>query len=68
MKKLCPTMADPNARAVDKRAGIHNSRLRRVFVTKARTGAFRGGGSMPPFSREALVDDDLAGILGDFAL
>lgn len=44
------------------------SQLRLVFVTKARLGAFRGGGSMPPFSREVLADDDLAGILAFFAL
>lgn len=49
-------------------AELSPAQLRLVFVTKARTGAFRGGGSMPPFSREALVDDDLARILGDFAL
>ena len=49
-------------------AELSPAQLRLVFVTKARTGAFRGGGSMPPFSRGALVDDDLAGILGDFAL
>jgi len=42
--------------------------LRLVFVSKARLGAFRGGGSMPPFSREVLADDDLAGILAFFAL
>ena len=44
------------------------AQLRLVFVTKARLGAFRGGGSMPPFSREVLADDDLAGILAFFAL
>ncbi len=44
------------------------SQLRLVFVSKARTGAFRGGGSMPPFSREVLADEDLAGILAYFAL
>jgi mono/diheme cytochrome c family protein len=37
-------------------------------VSKARAGAFRGGGSMPPFSREVLADEDLAGILAYFAL
>jgi mono/diheme cytochrome c family protein len=44
------------------------AQLRLVFVTKARLGAFRGGGSMPPFSREVLADDDLAGILAFFGL
>ena len=42
--------------------------LRLVFIGKARMGAFRGGGSMPPFSREVLVDEDLAGILAYFGL
>jgi hypothetical protein len=37
-------------------------------VSKVRLGAFRGGGSMPPFSREVLADEDLAGILAWFAL
>lgn len=37
---------------------------RLVFVRKVREGAFVSpGGSMPPFSREALSDDDVAGIL-----
>ena len=44
------------------------AQLRLVFVSKARLGAFRGGGSMPPFSREVLADEDLAGILAWFAL
>jgi mono/diheme cytochrome c family protein len=42
--------------------------LRLVFIGKARMGAFRGGGSMPPFSREVLADEDLAGILAFFGL
>ncbi len=42
--------------------------LRLVFIGKARLGAFRGGGSMPPFSREVLADDDLAGIIAFFGL
>jgi len=44
------------------------AQLRLVFVNKARLGAFRGGGSMPPFSREVLADDDLAGIVAFFGL
>lgn len=42
--------------------------LRLVFIGKARMGAFRGGGSMPPFSREVLADEDLAGIIAFFGL
>lgn len=42
--------------------------LRLVFVSKVRRGAFGLGGSMPPFAREVLADDDLAGILAWFAL
>jgi mono/diheme cytochrome c family protein len=49
-------------------AELSPAQLRLVFVTKARSGAFRGGGSMPPFSRETLADEDLAGILAYFAL
>jgi cytochrome c len=49
-------------------ASLPPAQLRLVFVNKARTGAFRGGGSMPPFSREVLADDDLAGIVAYFAL
>ena len=49
-------------------APMSPAQLRLVFVGKARTGAFRGGGSMPPFSQEVLADDDLAGILAYFAL
>lgn len=37
---------------------------RLVFVEKTRSGAFRGyGGTMPPFSVEALSDEDLAALL-----
>lgn len=37
---------------------------RLVYLRKIREGAFRdAAGSMPPFSREALSDDDVAGIL-----
>lgn len=37
---------------------------RLVFLRKIREGAFRDGvGSMPPFSREALADDDVAAVL-----
>ncbi len=43
-------------------------KLRLVFIGKARMGAFRGGGSMPPFSREVLADEDLAGIVAFFGL
>ena len=49
-------------------ASLPPAQLRLVFVGKARLGAFRGGGSMPPFSREVLADEDLAGILAYFAL
>ena len=42
--------------------------LRLVFFGKARMGAFRGGGSMPPFSREVLADEDLAGIVAFLGL
>jgi mono/diheme cytochrome c family protein len=42
--------------------------LRLVFVGKVRMGAFRGGGSMPPFSREVLADEDLAGLVAFFGL
>jgi mono/diheme cytochrome c family protein len=42
--------------------------LRNVFIGKARAGAFRGGGSMPPFSSEVLSDADLAGIVAYFGL
>jgi hypothetical protein len=37
-------------------------------VSKVRRGGFGGRGSMPPFSREVLSDDDLAGVLAWFAL
>jgi cytochrome c len=47
---------------------LPRAELRLVFITKARAGAFRGGGSMPPFSREVLADDDLAGIVAFFGL
>ena len=53
---------------VGSHASLSPAQLRLVFVTKARLGAFRGGGSMPPFSREVLSDEDLAGILAYFAL
>ena len=43
-------------------------KLRLVSIGKARMGAFRGGGSMPPFSREVLADDTLAGIAAFFGL
>lgn len=49
-------------------ASLSPAELRLVFVTKVRAGAFRGGGSMPPFSREVLADEDLAGILAFFGL
>jgi thiosulfate dehydrogenase len=37
--------------------------LRLVFIEKVRHGAFVSGGSMAPFSREALSDDRLASLL-----
>jgi mono/diheme cytochrome c family protein len=53
---------------VAEHAALTPAELRVVFVTKARSGAFRGGGSMPPFSREVLSDEDLAGIVAFFGL
>jgi thiosulfate dehydrogenase len=49
-------------------ASLSPPERRLVFVTKVRRGAFGGRGSMPPFSREVLSDDDLAGVLAWFAL
>jgi mono/diheme cytochrome c family protein len=49
-------------------AALAPAELRRVFIGKVRLGAFRGGGSMPPFSRELLSDEDLAGLVAFFAL
>lgn len=53
---------------VKKHATFTPSKLRLVFIAKARGGSFHGGGSMPPFSREVLSDADLASILTYFAL
>jgi hypothetical protein len=63
--EFLPSLPDDVVRS---HAELSRVQLRLVFVTKARCGAFRGGGSMPPFSREALSDEDLAGILAYFAL
>lgn len=42
---------------------------REVFVEKIRHGGFKGyGGSMPPFSEEALTDEQIAGLLSYFDL
>ncbi|MDB4997573.1 MAG: qcrC [Myxococcaceae bacterium] len=41
----------------------NGARLRLVFIEKVRHGAFVSGGSMAPFSREALSDDRLAALL-----
>jgi mono/diheme cytochrome c family protein len=60
-----PTLPDDVVRG---HATLAPPELRLVFVGKARMGAFRGGGSMPPFSREVLTDDDLAGIVAFFGL
>jgi thiosulfate dehydrogenase len=60
-----PVLPDEVARS---HAALPPAEVRLVFVSKARAGAFRGGGSMPPFSREVLADEDLAGILAYFAL
>lgn len=49
-------------------ASLAPPQLRLVFIDKARLGAFRGGGSMAPFSREVLTDDDLAGIVAFLGL
>lgn len=49
-------------------ASLAPADLRVVFIGKVRMGAFRGGGSMPPFSREVLSDEDLAGIVAFFGL
>ena len=53
---------------VRKHPTFKGAELRLVFIGKARGGAFHGGGSMPPFSREALSDADLASVLAYFAL
>jgi thiosulfate dehydrogenase len=42
--------------------------LRLVFIEKVRHGAFVSGGSMAPFSREALPDDRLAALLAYLGL
>lgn len=43
--------------------------LRRVFIEKIRHGGFYGyGGSMPPFSREALSNSDIGDLLEFFAI
>lgn len=43
---------------------LSRSERRSLVLRKIREGAFRdGSGSMPPFSREALADDDVAGVL-----
>jgi thiosulfate dehydrogenase len=45
-------------------ASLAPAERRLVYLRKIREGAFRdAAGSMPPFSREALSDDDVAGIL-----
>ncbi|MEA2752656.1 MAG: hypothetical protein QOI41_6799, partial [Myxococcales bacterium] len=65
LASFIPSLPDQVVRS---HAELSPVQLRLVFVTKARGGAFRGGGSMPPFSREVLADEDLAGILAYFAL
>ena len=65
LASFIPSLPDEVVRS---HAELSPVQLRLVFVTKARSGAFRGGGSMPPFSREAPSDEDLAGILAYFAL
>jgi thiosulfate dehydrogenase len=49
-------------------ASLTPAQLRLVFIGKVRMGAFRGGGSMPPFSHEVLADEDLAGLVAFFGL
>jgi thiosulfate dehydrogenase len=45
-------------------ASLSRADRRLAYVRKIREGAFRdAAGSMPPFSREALSDDDVAGLL-----
>ncbi len=45
-------------------ASYAQAELRVVFVQKVRHGVFYGyGGTMPPFAREVLSDDRLAGLL-----
>lgn len=51
-----------------KHPAFRGAELRLVFISKARGGAFHGGGSMPPFSREALPDADLGALLAYFGL
>ena len=63
-----PVLPDEVVREHASIAPAGSPALRLVFVSKVRGGAFRSGGSMPPFSREALADEDLAGILALFAL
>ena len=54
---------------VQDHAGYSPTLLRVVFVEKVRHGSFFGyGGDMPPFSRTALSDADLADLLTWFGL
>lgn len=49
--------------------GFSADQQRVIFVEKIRHGGFLGyGGSMPPFSEEALTDEQIAGLLSYFGL
>lgn len=64
-----PALPDDVARAHSPAFGYAPSDVRLVFIEKARHGAFLGySGRMPPFSREALADADLADILAFLGL
>ncbi|MFO0670381.1 MAG: c-type cytochrome [Polyangiaceae bacterium] len=64
-----PALPDDVARAHSPAFGYAPSDVRLVVIEKARHGAFLGySGRMPPFSREALSDGDLADVLAFLGL
>jgi thiosulfate dehydrogenase len=55
-----PTLPDDTATS---HASLGAAAVRLVFIEKIRHGAFVSSGSMPPFSREVLSDQDVGNIL-----
>jgi thiosulfate dehydrogenase len=60
LASFIPSLPDDT---VNSHAALGAPAVRLVFIEKVRHGAFVSSGSMPPFSREALSDEELGALL-----
>ncbi len=68
LRDIIPVLPEESVRAFEA-YGFDRAKVRLVFVEKVRHGAFFGlFGNMPPYSKEALSDEDLGSLLSFLGL